>query len=622
MDREAAGQSGRPTVEDLTGDSHLAKLARANWLTNTPPKVLPDTVESIWTHLTSENLSYFSLLLLEQLQALERYLWPGYSEDSPNHHVILLALLVDVKRQERLPVWPLFAEKADEFSSFFRRVLSLTIDRSLATKIRSQLLKFVVGAFQSLDSGLVRKECAPLVSIGIWQNIHTDLAREQQLAKSAQLQKAWRAAGKKYDNADTSGQARLQFERSWLYALLLEFLDKLYEAEVSSDQKQENLVYCERFLELLCDLQSQLPTRRYVNTLLQDLNLLPAIRLSPLYDDGTDASLLREMYDLLFHYTYFPIDDHSGKQLSRQESDELHNSRIAKLQKAALRLHPDKLKILILANYGSLGQRDELIGHLETLTDAEIVELCQELRIRTSYSEKSLLVQDRQFWIETLVFSIERKPLYYEQMQHDFPILPTEQRLYQPSLLRPEEYNGSRPLAIPKLNLQYLTVGDFLWRSFVLYRSEAFYEIRKHLEDTIKRLQPRRQGTTTRFDGFSRMVRKPDHFTHLAGRRRLGKNDRVPASGVLASALFELPFCLGCRLPTPPLFSITQPVLHLKHMLTLLFAGYSDCQARDDRDPASESWRGSTCGGESRGHIGCEPITARLAERVGVAATG
>ena len=87
MDREAAGQSGRPTVEDLTGDSHLAQLARANWLTNTPPKVLPDTVESIWTHLTSENLSYFSLLLLEQLQALERYLWPGYSEDPPKSEV-------------------------------------------------------------------------------------------------------------------------------------------------------------------------------------------------------------------------------------------------------------------------------------------------------------------------------------------------------------------------------------------------------------------------------------------------------------------------------------------------------------------------------------------------------
>lgn len=506
MDREA-GQSGRPTVADLTGDSHLAKVARSYWLTTTPQKVLSNVLEGeIWNHLESENFPYFSLLLLEQLQALERYLWPGYSEDSSNHHVILLALLVDIKRQERLPIWPPFAEKPDEFSNFFRRVLSLSIDSSLPVNIRTQLLKFVVEAFQSLDSGLVRKECAPLVSIGLWHNLHSGIAREQHFAKSLQLQKAWRAAGKKYDNADAPGQARLRFERSWLYTLLLDFLDKLYETETNVDQKRENIIYCERFLELMCDLQSQLPTRRYVNTLLQDLNLLPAIRLSPLYDEGSDASLLRDMYGLLVHYTCFPINDHAGKQLSRQEADALHNSRIGRLQKIALRLQPEKLKILILASYGSLGQKDELTSLLEALTDPEIIELCQELSIRTEYPEKSFLVQDRQFWTETLVFYIEHKPSYSDQMRQSLPILPTEQRLYEQSLTRADKYNGSRPLAIPKLNLQYLTVGDFLWRSFVLYRGEAFYEIRKHLEDTIKRLQPKRQGTTTRFDGFSKMA--------------------------------------------------------------------------------------------------------------------
>ena len=506
MDRQA-GPTGRPTVTDLTGDSHLAKVARANWLTKTPQKVLSDVVENeIWGHLEDEDFPYFSLVLLEQLQALERYLWPGYNEDASNHHVLLLALLVNVKRQERLPVWPLFAERPDEFSSFFRRVLSLSIDKSLQTKLRTHLLTFIVGAFQSLDSGLVRKECAPLVSIRIWHNLHSEVARELHVAKSLQLQKAWRAAGRKYENADAEGQATLRFETSWLYTLLLDFLDKLYEAEPSADQKQGNVHYCERFLELLCDLQSQLPTRRYVNTLLQDLNLLAAIRLSPLYDNGGDVALLRDMYHLLFHYTYFPIDDHSGKQLSRQEYDEAHNSRIARLQKTALRLHPEKLKILILANYGSLSQRDELVGHLDTLKDIEIVEICQELGIRTRYPEKSLVVQDRPFFLETLVFYIERKPLYTDQIQKHHPILPTERTLYDSSLLRAEEYNGSRPLAIPKLNLQYITVGDFLWRSFILYRSEAFYEVRKHLEDTIKRLQPRLQGGTTRFDGFSRMA--------------------------------------------------------------------------------------------------------------------
>ncbi|TKA78807.1 hypothetical protein B0A55_02239 [Friedmanniomyces simplex] len=492
----------RPTTDDLTGDRAIAQLARKHWLVKSPSKASA-AVPELWEAVEAEQP--FALLLLEQLQALERYLWPAYSEESSNQHVFLIALLVNVKRQENLPVWSLFAERPDDFSRLFRRILHLSIDQSLSTKLRTHLLVFLVGAFQSLDSGVVRKECAPLVSIGIWHNLHNEKVREERLVKSLQLQKAWRAAGKKYDSADAAGQARLRFERSWLYTLLLDFLDRLYDVDATADRKQDSRLYCERFLELLCDLQSQLPTRRYVNTLLQDMNLLSAIKLSLLFQDGDDSALLRDMHQLLQHYAYFPLDDQSGKELNRHEYDEAHNASIARLQNVALKIHPEKLKILVLANYGSLSQRDELLGHVKALNDVELVELCDQLGLRTAYPEKSQVVLDRPFFEEVLASTIEQKPLYSEMVQST-TVLPTEHSLYEQSIIRADEYNGAHPLAIPKLNLQYLTLGDFLWRSFTLYRNEAFYEIRKHLEDTIKRLQPRIGGSITRFDGFSRMA--------------------------------------------------------------------------------------------------------------------
>ncbi|KAK1092380.1 hypothetical protein LTR48_004452 [Friedmanniomyces endolithicus] len=486
----------RPTTDDLTGDHVIAQLARKHWLVRAPSKASAAVLE-IWEAVEAEQ--QFALLLLEQLQALERYLWPGYSDESSNQHVLLIALLVNVKRAEQLPVWSLFADRPEGFTSLFRRILHLSIDQSLSTKLRTYLLVFLVGAFQSLDSSIVRKECAPLVSIGIWHNLHDEKAIEERLAKYLQVQKAWRAAGKKYDNADAAGQARLRFERSWLYTLLLDFLDRLYDADASADRKQEGLLYCERALELLCDLLSQLPTRRYVNTLLQDMNLLSAIKLSPLYRDGDDSSLLRDLHQLLQHYAYFPVDDQTGKELSRQEYEEAHNASIARLQNAALKIHPEKLKILVLANYGSLSQRAELLVHVKALKDVELVELTNQLGLRTTYPEKSLIALDRPFFEEVLASNIEQKPLYSEIIQAT-PLLPTEHILYEQSNLRIEEYNGAHPLAVPKLNLQYLTLGDFLWRSFTLYRSESFYE------DTIKRLQPRVGGGITRFDGFSKMA--------------------------------------------------------------------------------------------------------------------
>jgi len=127
-----------------------------------------------------------------------------------------------------------FAENTAEFSSFFRRVLSMTLDKTLSARIRTHLLSFIISAFQSLDSGIIRKECAPLVSISIWHNISSETKRERKLDQSLQLRKAWRAANKRYDAADDATKPRLRFERLWLSTLILEFLNELYNEKSKS----------------------------------------------------------------------------------------------------------------------------------------------------------------------------------------------------------------------------------------------------------------------------------------------------------------------------------------------------------------------------------------------------
>ncbi|CAO2647974.1 Nn.00g088960.m01.CDS01 [Neocucurbitaria sp. VM-36] len=495
----------RPTVADLHGENHFAQIARKNWLTTKKtPRVRPEVVKKeLWDELEASDFTYSSLLILENLQLLERYLWPGFTEDASNYHHLLLALMVNVKRRENLPSWELFAGRPAEFSSFFRRILSMTVDPSQPSKIRTQLVSFVIGAFQSLDSGLVRKECAPLVGISIWHNLHGDAVRERHFEEHQMLRKAWRAASKRFDAGDEALQARLRFERSWLYTLLLDFLDRLYNSN-TREEIRNNLAYCERFMELLTDLQSQLPTRRYVNTLLQDLNLLPAIKLSPTYTDE-DNGLFRDLFNLLSHFTYFPIEDQTGRQLSKLEYDQQHYDVLARLQRTGYAAFQEKLQLMALANYGSIGNRDELDGHLRALSDDELVQLCSLMGLRTEYPSSTFLVRDRTFYMEALLSLVEQRSMFKDNVR-DMPILPTEKILYETTFLRNESYDGSRPLAIPKLNLQYLTMGDFLWRSFVLYRAEALYGIRKDMEDVVKRVKPRGKGANTKFGGVSMMA--------------------------------------------------------------------------------------------------------------------
>lgn len=377
----------------------------------------------------------------------------------------------------------------------------MSIDPSLPTHSRMSIISFIIGAFQSLENVLIRKECAPLVSISIWHNLASDEARDRVIAKSPTLKKAWRAAGKRYDAGDEAAKAKSRFERSWLYTMLLDFLRKLN----SPEQQTENLLYCERFLELLVDLLSQLPTRRYVNTLLKDLNLLPILRLSQLYRNPENA-LFRDFYNLVQHFINFAIDDYSGEALSPQAVYDLHCRELAQLQRTSMKFFKDKLTILALSNLGSIEHRSDLEGQLASLDESELQSLCSHLGFRTTYPKSANITPDSQLYLEALLSFYERK-LPFQEVASQLSVIPTEEDLYDPTLLRNESYDGSRPLAIPKLNLQYLSLGDFLWRSFLLYRSEAFFQVRKDMEGIIKRMQPRanRSGNLD-FEGFSRMA--------------------------------------------------------------------------------------------------------------------
>ena len=35
----------------------------------------------------------------------QRFLWPTFTEDASNYHVMLIAVIVGIKRREHLPIW-------------------------------------------------------------------------------------------------------------------------------------------------------------------------------------------------------------------------------------------------------------------------------------------------------------------------------------------------------------------------------------------------------------------------------------------------------------------------------------------------------------------------------------
>lgn len=458
----------------------------------------PDLVLRLWTVLEAESFSIASLAKLDGLQVTEKLLWPTFDDNASHQHALLLALFIRYKKEAQSLQWSTL-EPADRFSLLFRRILSLSLDPSLHVSARAVVLNFIASAFRSLEQDAARKECAPLVSITIWENLHSDAYRESLLHAQPSRRKAWRSAKKRFDAADADAQQRMRLERAWLFNMVVDFVKRIN----GDGSSKAEAAYCARFLELLTDLVSQLPSRRYTIVLLNDLNVISLLRLSTL-SSRRENDLLRDLTNLLEQFCNFQIDDAGEVAATRATA---RKQSLAKLQKVALQHFEAKLKVLALSNLASVGEPKELRPLLEPLSDVELEQLCALADLRTSYPASAGIATGRRFFLEILVSSFATIPDLRDVMQRT-SILPTEKSLYDETMLRNETYNTVEPLALPKLNLQYLTLSDFLWRSFQLQQAEAFYEIRKDMESIVRKMkpQPARDSSGTNFGGFSKMA--------------------------------------------------------------------------------------------------------------------
>lgn len=116
-------------------------------------------------------------------------------------------------------------------------------------------------------------------------------------------------------------------------------------------------------------------------------------------------------------------------------------------------------------------------------------------------------------WSERVDFLIEVMVSFFEKQQSQkeainaLPLYPNEQIMWDESLVPSINYSGEGCLALPKLNLQFLTLHDYLLRNFNLFRLESTYEIREDIQEAVPHLlaYTNNEGETA-FRGWSRMA--------------------------------------------------------------------------------------------------------------------
>ena len=502
-----------PTMDQIQSD-RLTKFAHEYWSPSTAKShkdYSADLVEDIYKVdlTTKEGSNVRRVMMLEFSQYLENYLWPNFSPDATLAHVMSIVYMVNEKFRERVPAWLPFQKKPEQFPVFFRKVMAMTLmsnkeeENSITLREQTALIVFLGHCFTSMEVDLVRVQIQKLVSLSMWESL-LERRRDQELESLPRWKKFWRAIKKK-DAKETDEAVKAQnTEDRWFMRKLIDKFVAVLDTIQEKEAPEETIDYCEHFLLLMIDLEALLPTRRFFNTVLDDSQLITKCSLSAL-NKRDEGKLFSQLLDMLKFYARFEISDETGDSLNDKQMMQIHYDRITSLQLAVFAKYPEMRKFA-LATVASIDDRDNLAGHFKDLPKETLYAIAEFLYLVPDQTMINLDDYDRDFLVELLIARHEKRDSQLQEL-NEMPLYPTEEVIWDENIVPGEYYNGEGVLALPKLNLQFLTMHDYLLRNFKLFQLESTYEIRGDVEDAVSRLKPwMADDAQVVFGGWARMA--------------------------------------------------------------------------------------------------------------------
>ena len=472
----------------------------------------PQVVESVYKkEIKGTNFNSSRIVVLELSQYLESYLWPNYSHNASSTHMLSVIILVNQKFRERIPAWSSFEKHPGPFRVFFRHLTRALLDDSGAFSFTEQMhmIIFINHLYNSIECDLIREEIGNTVSY----HILTCLSKGQldNVIKDVPAwNKALKRTAKQLAKLEGKEKEEFIFDQTFLYNLLLKFLSQLNSVARESTSVDPDLVqYSERFIEFVIDLESQLPTRRYFNTLLHATNLIVKCQVSELAN-RPEGKLFAQLLFILNIFAEFEISDSTGKPLTDLEVMKRHYSKVRNLQMIIYK-NFEHLREFSYSSVAIIDKSSKLEHYFKQMTDEEMFQLCEFLHVLPK--EDDPLHQHKEFLIKLLKSKFQHRRSQLEAINR-MPLYPTEKIIWDDNIVPTEYYSGDKCLALPKLNLQFLTLHDYLLRNYDLFRLESTYEIRQDIEDIVTRLRPwEAEDGSILFRGWARMAQPIVNFT-------------------------------------------------------------------------------------------------------------
>jgi len=374
------------------------------------------------------------------------------------------------------------------------------------------------------SNDVIRAPLLEMLGIGLWSTMPSRY-RDLQLNKYAAFRRRWNIYCSSCDKKNDDGEKKtLESYLPQLAQLTLTVLEKIGKvvldegkggehgvgdhdegmSTISTSANLTSLNFLHTSLQLLLDLLSTTSTRRYLRPYLLSINFSVKCTLSPLFKsffspaitaDGKERSrLFLQLMTMLQDLETFGVQDITASPLSSAEMASMYHERAHTLQKLSHRHYPEELSQIIYAGVGMVCETSFLKKSLQIAESSVVEDLAHRLRLIDKNMEEFQQMEKskkREFVMEVMMYHHILRPSELQTLSR-LPLYPDESLLWNPHLVpsgNPTMLNNST-LALPKLNLQFLTFGDYLLRTFKLLRLESAYEIRSDLVGVIKRMRP------------------------------------------------------------------------------------------------------------------------------------
>lgn len=351
------------------------------------------------------------------------------------------------------------------------------------------LIRFLVESFARVDDAKVRSAILRFVSLPCWVNLSPE-RRSLEFEASPSLVSNWEkfqsvkeklaskpASKKRGEKRKTSSPEDSLKRDENTMATAISLILSLVRADHLGEDDQ---LCCKSLLELLILILSHPVTRKYFAILLDDKHVVALLRLN--VDTKPHLASLKPWVSLVEWFVGVGADDGS-----------IQRDFVLELQRLAFAEFPEKLKDLMYSSHGTISDRTNLSKTLRLLDASELVHVAHALKLWTSNDDASY-PNDSELALKLIVDKVCTQPNPVDAFVSE-TVYPTEATLFDRDVLPVEDNVQAIHNPIPKLDVQFLNILDYLHRSYHLYRLESAFEIREDIVDAVRKMQPKQAIT-------------------------------------------------------------------------------------------------------------------------------